>query len=128
MKYDYRGQDAKLIDFSPEIKIKKTTKKIMTFLELKEQFENKLTGNYKFELLELHFAPYSFGSGMTAYRIKGRIVNIIYDGRDNEVQLLISSPHDNYINSSWTTIFTGLPDDFIDSVIANLISFYGQNA
>lgn len=35
----------------------------MDFLELREQFEKKLKNN--FELLELHFTPYSFGSGYT---------------------------------------------------------------
>jgi len=100
----------------------------MTFLELKEQFENKLTGNHKFDLLELHFAPYSFGSGIAAYRLKGGILKIIYEGRDNEVQLLISSPHNKYPNCSWATIFTGLPGDFIDSGITTLISLYGQSA
>ena len=96
----------------------------MTFLELKEQFENKIKDNYKFELLELHFAPYSFGSGMTAYMIKGRIAKIIYDGRDNEVQLLVSPLHDKYPNSSMTTIFTGLPTDFIKSGVTNFESLY----
>ncbi len=100
----------------------------MTFLELKEQFENKLTSQYKLELLELHFAPYSFGSGMAAYRIKGRIAKIIYDGRDNEVQLFISSLHDKYPNSSWTTIFTGIPTYFIENGVTTLESLYGQSA
>ena len=92
----------------------------MDFLELKEQFESKLTE--KFELLELHYAPYSFGSGFTAYRIKGRIVKIIYDGKDNQVELVVSANHDKYPHASWTTIFTGHPADFIDKGISKLIS------
>ncbi len=97
----------------------------MNFLELKEQFENKLTND--FELLELHYAPYAFGSGMTAYRIKGRIVKLIYDGRDNDIQLLASSNHDKYPNASWTTVFTGHPIDFIENGIIKLASIYGQS-
>jgi len=92
----------------------------MDFLELKEQFESKLTE--KFELLELHYAPYSFGSGFTAYRIRGRIVKIIYDGRDNQVELLVSANHDKYPYTTWTTIFTGHSTDFIDNGISKLIS------
>jgi len=92
----------------------------MDFLELKEQFETKLAGN--FELLEFHYIPYSFGSGLTAYRIRGRIVKIIYDGKDNQVELVVSANHDKYPDASWTTIFTGHPADFIDKGISKLIS------
>lgn len=100
----------------------KRTNEIWTvdFLELKEQFESKLTE--KFELLELNYAPYSFGSGLTAYRIRGRIVKIIYDGRANKVELLVSANHEKYPHTSWTTIFTGHPTDFIDNGILKLIS------
>jgi hypothetical protein len=48
----------------------------MNFLELKEQFENKLKSDFKFELLDLHYSPYAFGSGMKFYRIKGRIIKV----------------------------------------------------
>ncbi len=99
----------------------------MNFLELKEQFERKLNDDYMFELLELHYAPHAFGSGMTAYRIKGRIVKLIYDGRDNDIQLLVSSNHDKYPNVSWTTVFTGHPIDFIKNGIIKLASIYGQS-
>ena len=92
----------------------------MDFLELKGQFESKLTE--KFELLELHYASYSFGSGFTVYRIRGRNVKIIYDGRDNQVELLVSANRDKYPHTSWTTIFTGHPTDFIDNGISKLIS------
>jgi hypothetical protein len=98
----------------------------MDFLEIKEQFENKLKSD--FELLELHFAPYSFGSGMTAYRIKGQIIKVIYDGKDNQVELLLSAKHDKYSNASWTTIYTGVPIDFIENGLQKLSTFDGQNA
>ena len=92
----------------------------MNFLELKEQFENKLKGNFIFELLELHYAPYDFGSGLTAYRITGRNVKVIYDGKENQVQFLVSSNHDKYAKATWTTIFTGTPTDFIQNGVAKL--------
>ena len=82
----------------------------MNFLELKNQFEHKLKDN--FELLELHYAPYAFGSGMVAYRIKGQNVKLIYDGKDDQIEFLISVKHDKYSNASWTTHFTGNPTDF----------------
>ncbi len=100
----------------------------MNFLELKDKFESNLKDDYKFELIELHYAPYAFGSGMTAYRIKGRIFKIIYDGRDDQVQLLTSLPHDKYPNASWTTVFTEVPSDFVDIAIAKLNSLHGQSA
>ena len=92
----------------------------MNFLELKEQFENKLKANFKFELLELHYAPHAFGSGLTAYRITGRNVKVIYNGKENQVQLLVSSNHDKYENASWTTIYTGIPTDFIENGLDKL--------
>lgn len=100
----------------------------MNFLELKEQFENKLTGDFKFELLDLHYSPYAFGSGMMAYRIKGKIIKVIFDGRGNEVQLVTSLPHDKYPNGSWTTIFTGVPTDFIENGVAKINDLYGQGS
>lgn len=87
---------------------------ITNYLELKDHFEEQLKDNFQFELLELHYLPYSFGSGMTAYRIKGKIFKIIFDGKDNLVECMVSASHDNYIRATWTTIFTGSPIDFID--------------
>ena len=97
----------------------------MDFLELKKQFENKLKTD--FELLELHFAPYAFGSGMTAYRIKGQIIKIIYDGKVDQVELLISAKHEKYSNASWTKIYTGFPTDFIENGLLKLSTLDGQN-
>lgn len=90
------------------------------FLELKRQFEVGLSADLKFELLELHYAPYSFGSGMTAYRIKGQLVQIIFDGKDNVIELLISAKHLKYPSSTWTTIFSGTPTDFLDNGLTKL--------
>lgn len=90
------------------------------YLELKGQFEAQLSTNLKFELLELHFAPYSFGSGMTAYRIKGSVIKMVFDGKDNIIELLISDKHLKYPSSDWTTIFSGIPTDFLDNALTRL--------
>ena len=90
------------------------------YLELKGQFEAQLSSDLKFELLELYYAPYSFGSGMTAYRIKGRVVKIIFDGKDNIFELLISAEHLQYPSSGWTTIFSGTQADFLDNGLTEL--------
>jgi hypothetical protein len=89
----------------------------MKFLELKEQFESKLPFN--FEVLEVHYVPYSFGSGLVAYKTKGKIVKIVYDGKVNQLQLLISTGKDKYPNASYTTIYEGLPTDFFESGVVN---------
>lgn len=94
------------------------------YLELKDRFEKQLKDDFQFELLELHYAPYSFGSGMTAYRIKGRIFKIIFDGKDNLVEFMVSASHDKYTNANWTTIFTGSPMDFIDKGTTELKSTF----
>lgn len=96
----------------------------MDFLELKEQFENKLKSD--FELLELYFAPYAFGSGITAYRVNGQIIKVIYDGKDDQVELLLSGNHDKYANASWTTIYLGVPTDFIKNGLIKLSNFRGE--
>ena len=90
------------------------------YLELKGQFEAQLSADLKFELLELHYAPFSFGSGMTAYRINGRAVKIIFDGKDNIIELLISAKHLKYPSSGWTAIFSGTPTDFLGKGLTEL--------
>lgn len=90
----------------------------MDFLELKKQFENKIKSD--FELLELHYVPYSFGSGMTAYKIKGKFIKVIYDGKDDHVELLISAKHDNYTNATWTPLYSGISSDFIEYGVLKL--------
>lgn len=90
----------------------------MNFLEIKEQFEMKQTN--KFDLLELHYTPYSFGSGLIAYNIKGRIVKIIHEGREGQIELLVSEKHAKYPEAKLTTIFTGVPVEFFASGMTKL--------
>src|SRR6476659_5933428 len=97
----------------------------MDFLELRTQFESKLNNTFKFERLELHYMPYSFGTGIIAYRIKGRLIRIIYNGRDNEIEVYSSKPHEKYPNASWAIIFTGHPSELLDKGITRLNELFG---
>lgn len=92
----------------------------MTFLEIKNKFEDEI--NRSFELLEMHYAPYAFGSGMIAYRINGILIKIIYDGKENQVQLLRTKEAMNYSTSvSWIILYTGLPADlFTDQALLSI--------
>lgn len=90
------------------------------FLEFKGQFEAQLSVDLKFELLELHYAPFSFGSGMIAYKIKGRVVKLIFDGKDNIIELWISPKHLKYPGLGLTRIFSGTPTDFLDNGLTEL--------
>ncbi len=90
------------------------------YIEFKGQFEAQLSDDLKFELLELHYAPYSFGSGMTAYKIKGRVVKLIFDGKDNMIELWISAKHLKYPSSGLSRIFSGTPNDFLDNGLTEL--------
>jgi len=77
------------------------------FLRLTKAFEEAVQADYPFELLELHYAPYSFGSGLKAYRINGRSVKLVYDGKDFLATLLVTEKHTKYPRSEWTEIFSG---------------------
>lgn len=92
----------------------------MTFLEIKNKFEDEI--NQSFELLEMHYAPCAFGSGMIAYRVNGIIIKMIYDGKENEVQLLRAKEARKYSTSlSWVILYTGLPADlFTDQALVNI--------
>ena len=65
----------------------------MNFEDFRKDIENKLNQIAEFELQEFHFEPHSFGSGVLAYRIKGRIHKFIFDGRESELTWLISKSH-----------------------------------
>ena len=92
----------------------------MDFLELTDRFEKNIKQNFEIELLELHYIPYSFGSGTKAYRINGRNIKIIFDGRDGLLETLISGHHEKYSSSNWTTTFNGTATDFVDKEIEKI--------
>lgn len=92
----------------------------MDFLELTGSFEKRIKENFEFELLELHYLPDAFGSGTKAYRINGKNVKIIFDGRDGLLETLISGRHEKYSSSNRTKTFNGTATDFIDNEIEKL--------
>jgi hypothetical protein len=77
------------------------------FLRIKEYFEDIINGRVKFELLELSYTPYSFGSGFAAYRIAGKIVKLVFDGRDEMLTIGISAKHSEYPPNTDSPIFSG---------------------
>lgn len=92
----------------------------MNFLELTKQFEDIVRNDFELELLENHYMPYSFGSGTIVYRIRGRLVKLIYDGKDFIARLLISAKHTKYPNSDWTEVFSGSSLELLDVAGNNL--------
>jgi hypothetical protein len=89
----------------------------MEFLEIVSDFESQISEEFKYELLEMHFVPYSFGAGFVAYRINGRTVKIIFDGKDKLIESKISNWHEKYPPKSLDTFFIGSVNDFIDKGI-----------
>ena len=94
----------------------------MNFLELQTRFESKIKDVLKFELLELRYHPYAFGSGLVAYRIKGKNVKLNYDGRDDLVTVYLTSKQVRYPDEPWNELFMAPPNEFLKEGITKLIS------
>ncbi len=92
----------------------------MMFDQIKEKFEEQIEIDFKLELLESHYYANSFGSGSLLYRIKGRNVKINYDGKEDQVELLILSKSNLDV---WTTIQSTNPHYFIENVRSTFSSF-----
>ena len=82
----------------------------MDFEDFKKDIESRLISKIEFELQEYNFMPYSFGSGLLAYRINGQNHKFVFDGRENELTWLKSKPHKKYYESEFTEFekFDGL--------------------
>ncbi|BFP40025.1 hypothetical protein FGF1_08700 [Flavobacteriaceae bacterium GF1] len=82
----------------------------MNFEEFGNHIENKLNSITRYELLEFHYEPFSFGNGLLAYRISGRNHRLIYDGRENELTWERSEPHEKYFGAKFSMFkkFDGL--------------------
>lgn len=82
----------------------------MNFEEFRKDIENKLNSIARYELLEYHYEPSSFGNGLLAYRISGRNHRLIYDGRENELTWECSKPHEKYFGANFSMFkkFDGL--------------------
>ena len=89
----------------------------MPFQEFKNSLEKKLNTKTKFELLEFHYQPYHFGSGVLAYKINGINYRFSFNGKDNLLSIEQSKSHEKYSDSNWTIVFEqrGLDvNNFID--------------
>jgi len=75
----------------------------MNFLTFVSEYEKLI--KEEFQLLELNYVPYSFGSGFSAYRIKGKIIVITFDGKEGTINVSISSNHEKYPTNSLTSIY-----------------------
>lgn len=80
------------------------TQPYMNFEEFRIELELELSRNVEFELQEFQYHPQSFGNGLVAYRISGRIFKIEYEGRERELCILVSEPHQKYIGASFTEL------------------------
>lgn len=81
----------------------------MNFEDFRKDIESRLISKIEFELQEFNFLPYSFGSGLLAYRINGQNHKFIFDGRENELTWLKSKTQ-KYFGSVFTEFekFDGL--------------------
>jgi hypothetical protein len=76
----------------------------MNFHQVIDKFENEV--NEKFEILEFHYLPYSFGSGTKCYRIKGRNIKLVYNGKEELIEIHVSPYHEKYPTNKWDLIFS----------------------
>jgi len=95
----------------------------MEFLALITAFENILSISLKLELLEQHYTPYSFGSGFVAYRINGRNLKLVFNGKDNYTECFLSKPHVKYSNvKDWSMVYSGNTNHLLNSKFAEVLN------
>lgn len=93
----------------------------LSFLDFVSQFESQIKAIFQIELLDLHYTPYSFGSGLVVYKIKGKTIRIVYDGRDNHIEAKFSKQHQKYPTCVWFNLFSGNPSEFMKNGVKFLI-------
>ena len=93
----------------------------MNFEEFRTKLESELGKHEQFELQEFNYLPYSYGSGILGYRIKGICFKLTYDGRDDELILVVSQPHKKYSSTEWSELltFNGL-DNKISEIVEQI--------
>ena len=55
----------------------------MTFEEFKSYLESDLLNGIAHQLLEFQYYPKDFGSGIVTYRIKGKELRFVFDGKED---------------------------------------------
>ena len=93
---------------------------VLDFNDIIAQFESQLKNEFEFEVQEKNYSAYSFGSGFVAYRIKGNIYRVIYNGKENIVELEKSDFHQKYPNCNWKSLFYAKPNEFFERVTAEI--------
>ena len=91
-------------------------------MQIISRLEEEIKSNCKFELLEMHYLPYSFGSGTTVYRLKGRNLKVNFDGRNRVIDVKLSPKHEKHSTDKGDTIFDGTTSAFFDNGITLIIN------
>ena len=78
----------------------------MNFEDFRSQLENQLQTTVKFELQEFLYQPYAFGNGLLGYRINGKCYRLTYDGRERQLRVDSSEPHEKYFGATWSELRT----------------------
>ena len=95
----------------------------MNFPEFKDILETKFKALTSFELLEYQYQPYSFGNGLVAYRINGYNYRLIFDGKETELIVERSNPHEKYNGRPYQKIFSQWTLD-VDTVVSALVGVF----
>tara|TARA_R110000868_G_scaffold101747_1_gene280142 strand:+ start:71 stop:358 length:288 start_codon:yes stop_codon:yes gene_type:complete len=76
----------------------------MNFEEFRTELEIELKTLIKFELQEFSYHPYSFGDGFLGYRINGKCFRLTYEGRERQLRVDCSEPHEKYFGATWSEL------------------------
>jgi hypothetical protein len=95
-------------------------------LELVSEFEIRIKEAFQFELLQVYYAPYAFGSGHVTYRIEGRNIQIAFDGRENlmganPIEVSYSKPHARFPTNDWIETKSYSVSGFWDTGINDIL-------
>ncbi|WP_421764893.1 hypothetical protein [Ekhidna sp.] len=94
----------------------------MNFEEFRSHLEKELIDKIQFELQEYCYQPPSFGYGHLSYRIRGTNYKLTYDGREKQLIIEASEPHQKYLGADWHKVTTL---DGLDNQIENVIRILG---
>jgi hypothetical protein len=94
----------------------------LNFLEFSSRLDQKLKERVETTLLEVHYKDYLFGSGFYAFRVRGKIFKLNFDGKEFYLILEISKEHDKYPARSYDQLYAGIREKLDDAGIDFLIS------
>jgi hypothetical protein len=75
----------------------------MDFYAIQSAFERDVFGDGPFELLEEKHSPWFFGSGFAAYRANGRLLRMVWAGREGFLEVQADKVGLDYPQSKWMT-------------------------